>query len=116
MNQAIRRLFPAAQKYTYLNSAAIAPLPTVAAYLEELTDFLCEILPTEKYEIISSRAKGEKSQIICIENRNGFSSNAVAEHLRRENIIVSPRGSRIRIAPHFFNNFGDIERLVENLP
>ncbi len=88
----------------------------IASYLEELTDFLCEILPTEKYEIISSRAKCEKSQIVCIENRNGFSSNAVAEHLRREKIIVSPRGSRIRIAPHFFNNFGDIERLVENLP
>jgi cysteine desulfurase / selenocysteine lyase len=88
----------------------------IASYLEELTDFMCEILPTERYEIISSRAKGEKSQIVCIENRKGFSSTAVAQHLRRENIIVSPRGSRIRIAPHFFNNFGDIERLVENLP
>lgn len=88
----------------------------IASYLEELTDFLCEILPTERYEIVSSRSKGEKSQIVCIENRKGLSSNAVAEHLRRENIIVSPRGSRIRIAPHFFNNWKDIEKLVENLP
>jgi selenocysteine lyase/cysteine desulfurase len=88
----------------------------IASYLEELTDFLCEILPTERYEIVSSRSKGEKSQIVCIENRKGFSSNVVAEHLRRENIIVSPRGSRIRIAPHFFNNWEDIEKLVENLP
>ena len=88
----------------------------IASYLEELTDFLCEILPTERYEIVSSRSKGEKSQIVCIENRKGLSSNAVAEHLRRENIIVSPRGSRIRIAPHFFNNWEDIEKLVENLP
>jgi selenocysteine lyase/cysteine desulfurase len=30
MNEEIRKLFPALEKYTYLNSAAVAPLPTVA--------------------------------------------------------------------------------------
>jgi len=88
----------------------------IAAYLEKLTDFLCEIMPTERYEIVSSRARGEKSQIVCIESRNGLASGEVAERLKRENIIVSARGSRLRIAPHFFNNFEDIERLVGNLP
>jgi len=88
----------------------------IADYLEKLTDFLCEIMPTERYEIISSRAKGEKSQIVSIESRNGLASCKIAEHLQRENIIVSSRGNRIRIAPHFFNNFEDIQRLVENLP
>ena len=88
----------------------------IAAYLEKLTDFLCEIMPTTRYEIVSSRAGGEKSQIVSIEPKNNLSSCQIAEHLRRENIIVSPRGNRVRIAPHFFNNFADIERLVENLP
>ena len=88
----------------------------IAAYLEKLTDFLCEIMPTDRYEIVSSRAPGEKSQIVCIESRGGHASREVAEHLRRENIIVSARGSRLRIAPHFFNNFADIQRLIENLP
>jgi selenocysteine lyase/cysteine desulfurase len=88
----------------------------IASYLEDLTDFLCEIMPTERYEIVSSRAENEKSQIVSIKSRNGLSSCQVAEHLRRENIIVSSRGNRIRIAPHFFNNWEDIERLVENLP
>ncbi len=31
----------------------------IAAYLEDLTDFLCEILPA-RYEVVSSRRKGEK--------------------------------------------------------
>jgi len=31
MNEEIRRLFPATRKYAYLNSAAIVPLPQVAA-------------------------------------------------------------------------------------
>jgi len=30
MNDAIRQLFPAAQNYTYLNSAAVSPIPLTA--------------------------------------------------------------------------------------
>jgi selenocysteine lyase/cysteine desulfurase len=85
-------------------------------YLEELSDYLCELLAGKNYEIVSSRAKGEKSQIVCIKNTNGLTPNEIYERLQKENIIVSPRGDRIRIAPHFFNNKEDIERLVEALP
>jgi cysteine desulfurase/selenocysteine lyase len=40
MNLEIRSLFPAAQKYTYLNSAAVSPMPTTAvnAVLSQLRD------------------------------------------------------------------------------
>src|SRR5215217_5864118 len=40
MNENIRKLFPAAEKYTYLNSAACAPLPTpaVEAVFSQLRD------------------------------------------------------------------------------
>ena len=88
----------------------------VENYLEELTDYLCEILPTENYEIVSSREKGEKSQIVCIKHRSGLAPTEIAKHLEKENIIVSPRNDRIRIAPHFFNNQEDIEKLTANLP
>lgn len=88
----------------------------IGNYLEELTDYLCELIAGKNYEIVSSRAAGEKSQIVCIKNTDGLTSNEIAQHLERENIIVSPRGDRIRIAPHFFNNREDIERLAENLP
>ena len=88
----------------------------IESYLEDLSDYLCELLSGAGYEIVSSRAAGEKSQIVCVKNRNGLTSSQIAEHLQNENIIVSPRGSRVRIAPHFFNNREDIERLVEALP
>ncbi|CAN5669482.1 aminotransferase class V-fold PLP-dependent enzyme [soil metagenome] len=88
----------------------------IESYLGELTDYLCELLAGKNYEIVSSRANGEKSQIVCIKNNNGLTSIDIANHLQKENIIVSPRGERIRIAPHFFNNREDIERLAENLP
>jgi len=84
-------------------------------YLEELTDYLCELLPTEDYEIVSSRAKGEKSQIVCIKHRRGATPTEIFKHLQKENIVVSPRNDRIRIAPHFFNNRADIEKLITHL-
>lgn len=88
----------------------------IEIYLEELSDYLCELLAGKNYEIVSSRARGEKSQIVCIKNNDGLTSIEIAKHLEKENIIVSPRGERVRIAPHFFNNREDIERSVENLP
>jgi cysteine desulfurase/selenocysteine lyase len=88
----------------------------IESYLEDLTDYLCELLAGKNYEIVSSRAKGEKSQIVCIKNSDGLIPNQIAKHLETQNIIVSPRGDRVRIAPHFFNNREDIKRLTENLP
>jgi selenocysteine lyase/cysteine desulfurase len=85
-------------------------------YLEELSDYLCELLAAKNYEIVSSRARSEKSQIVCVRNLEGLTPKDVAEKLEKENIIVSPRGDRIRIAPHFFNNREDVERLIEALP
>ncbi len=88
----------------------------IQRYLEELTDRFCKLLPENDYHIVSSRIPGEKSQIVCIQNRRGLTSNEVFKHLEERNIIISPRGDRIRVAPHFFNNHEDIEKLVENLP
>ncbi len=88
----------------------------IQIYLEELTDYLCELLAGKNYEIVSSRTKDEKSQIICIKHLGGLTPPEIAKRLERENIIVSPRNDRIRIAPHFFNNREDIEKLIEVLP
>jgi cysteine desulfurase / selenocysteine lyase len=91
-------------------------LKNIENYLEDLTDYLCELISGKNYQIISSRAKGEKSQIVCIKHQNGLASNEIFKQLENKNIIVSPRGSRLRIAPHFFNNRADIEKLAESLP
>lgn len=93
-----------------------AGLDNIEKYLEELTDYFCELLPTDRYELISSRAKGEKSQIVSLKHKKGLSSNEVVKRLERENIIIAPRGDRLRVSPHLFNNREDIERLIEFLP
>jgi cysteine desulfurase/selenocysteine lyase len=88
----------------------------IERYLAGLSDQLCDSLSGKSYEIVSSRRPGEKSQIVCIRHVNGLASNQIAARLEAENIIVSPRGDRLRIAPHFFNNSEDIAKLVDSLP
>jgi cysteine desulfurase / selenocysteine lyase len=88
----------------------------IQAYLEELTDYLCELLEAKDYQIVSSRLKGEKSQIVSLMPKAGQTSSDVAAALQNKNIIISPRGERLRIAPHIFNNRHDIERLIAEMP
>ena len=88
----------------------------IERHLTGLTNQLCDGLAGNNYELMSSRVDGERSQIVCIKHRKGIHPNAIAAELEAQNIIVSPRGDRLRIAPHFYNNSGDIERLLEYLP
>jgi selenocysteine lyase/cysteine desulfurase len=81
-----------------------------------LTDYLCERLQGRDYEIVSSRRAGEKSQIVCIRHRGGWTPMALYSHLKRQNIVVAPRGDRLRIAPHHYNLTEEIETLVNALP
>lgn len=101
------------QSLMLLNNAGAAK---IEAHLGDLTNYLCDSLGGKNYEIVSSRAPGERSQIVCIKHLGGLDSNQIAEHLEMQNVIVSPRGDRVRIAPHFYNNSGDIDRLVNSLP
>ncbi|MDX6692907.1 MAG: hypothetical protein QOF02_510 [Blastocatellia bacterium] len=88
----------------------------IAEYLNELTDYLCELLQGRDYEIVSSRRAGERSQIVCLRHRGGLTPMALYAHLKRQNIFVAPRGERLRIAPHFYNLPAEIETLVKALP
>jgi cysteine desulfurase / selenocysteine lyase len=89
---------------------------SVAGYLEQLTDYLCEQLKSRDFEIVSSRRQGEKSQIVCIKHRHGMGPMSLYKHLRENKIVTAPRGDRLRIAPHFYNTTSDIDQLIKALP
>ena len=88
----------------------------IAAYLETLTDYLCENLSCRNYRVISARDLGQKSQIVCIQHRGGASAMQLYSQLKSNNIITAPRGDRLRIAPHFYNSFDEIDTLASTLP
>ena len=87
----------------------------IEAYLANLTDHLCKIVPHTKYEIASSRAENERSQIVSLTPLNGTGARAIVERLANEKVVVSARGNSIRIAPHLFNNIEDIETVAAAL-
>lgn len=88
----------------------------VAKYLEELTDDLCERLRAKQYEVVSSRARGEKSQIVCIRHLGGISAMSLYYQLNSKNIVTAPRLERLRIAPHFYNTPAEVQEFVNALP
>jgi cysteine desulfurase / selenocysteine lyase len=88
----------------------------IASHLEKLTDYLCERLQGRNYQIVSSRKTSEKSQIVCVRHLAGFSAMALYAHLKDRNIITAPRGDRLRIAPHFYNTFEEIDEVIRTLP
>lgn len=87
----------------------------IAAHLEQLTDYLCDELDGDQYQIVSSRLSGEKSQIVCIRQRQGISPLALYARLKERNIITAPRGDRLRIAPHLYNTREEIAELLSAL-
>jgi len=87
----------------------------IQTYLEELTDHLCERLRDTAYQIVSSRKRGEKSQIVCIRHSQ-HSPLELYSHLKQRNIITAPRGDRLRISPHFYNTPAEIDEFVGSLP
>lgn len=91
-------------------------LDTIEKYLGNLTDELCELLEQKNYDVVSSRIGSEASAIVCIRHSGGEDSSSIAQRLMAENIVISPRNDILRIAPHFYNNSEDIERLVSALP
>jgi selenocysteine lyase/cysteine desulfurase len=88
----------------------------IARYLEELTDYLCDRVRSKPYEVVSSRAPGEKSQIVCVRHTASLTPMDLYAALKRQNIITAPRNDRLRIAPHLYNTPAEIDRLVESLP
>ncbi|HET6850799.1 MAG TPA: aminotransferase class V-fold PLP-dependent enzyme [Pyrinomonadaceae bacterium] len=88
----------------------------IANYLEELTDHLCDGLRARNYEVVSSRAPGEKSQIVCMVPHKGSSALDLYIHLSERNIITAPRNDRLRISPHLYNTATEVDEFIKALP
>ena len=78
----------------------------------QLTDYIIENLKSLNFEIISPITnKNERSGIIVFKSKK-LSPLTIVKRLEKENIILSQRGKGIRISPHFYNDEGDIDKLI----
>ncbi len=92
-------------------------LPLVHQRVSTLTGYLRQRLAEKKYRVISSAQQGETSGIVAFESPHGPQAHASIVHeLERQRIIIAERVGRLRASPHFYNNFADIDRLIDVLP
>ena len=87
----------------------------VEARIIALTDHLCNLLGDRGFTVFSPRGRGEKSGIVSF-FMDGHDPDQVCETLQRKGFVVAARQGRIRVSPHFYNSFGEIERFVKSLP
>ena len=81
--------------------------------LMELTDRLVAGLRTRGAEVVSPWGTGERSGIVVF--RLGSDPQRLCTELIRQGFIVRVRNGGIRVAPHFYNNEDDIDRLLSAL-
>ncbi len=78
----------------------------------ELTDFAIRGLEERGFEILSCREEKYRSGIVIVKVKN-------PEHLWKrmlhDKIYVSVRGGGIRLAPHFYNSFEEIEAFMKKI-
>ena len=80
-----------------------------------LTDHLCGLLERRGLSVFSPRSRGEKSGIVAF-YPGGRDPDRVCAMLRRKGFIVASRQGRIRVSPHYYNTFEEIDRFVRALP
>jgi len=78
--------------------------------LFELTDRLAAGLRVRGAEIVSPWEAGERSGIVVF--RLGEDPQRLSAELNRQGFVVRVRGGGIRVAPHFYINDDDINRLL----
>ncbi|MFZ5828351.1 MAG: aminotransferase class V-fold PLP-dependent enzyme [Bacillota bacterium] len=91
-----------------------AGVENIAAQIRMLTDRLIAGLQIKGIQIASPVGrKTERSGIISFTLGSPEANQALVRRLHQEQIVISFRGGRCRVSPHFYNTAADIDRLLE---
>ena len=89
-------------------------ISTITQRVLELTDYLCARAEHAGFEIHSSRRPEDKSAIVSMMAPGG-DARALVRRCRQQGIVINHRAGRLRISPHAYNTFEEIDRLLETL-
>ena len=77
-----------------------------------LTDYAIQMLDQKGFEVLSPREPKYRSGIVVFKASDAHS---LWKKCRRRRIFISVRGQGIRLAPHFYNTFEEIDRLIKTV-
>ena len=85
--------------------------PTVQARIYELKEYLADGLRKKGFQIYSDSFPERRTGILACAKPGVDSSNLV-KHLRDNKVISAVRLGRVRLAPHIYNSFEQLDRVV----
>jgi selenocysteine lyase/cysteine desulfurase len=88
-----------------------AGIDTISARVLALTDYLCERVRSIGCEVFSSRADSDRSGIVSL-TKPGTEPRELMKQCRAAGVIVNNRANRLRVSPHAYNTFEEIDRLI----
>lgn len=78
----------------------------------DLTGYLIEGLEKLGYEVTSPKKDAQRSGIVVFRH---MQPKILWKKLLNEKVCVSPRGTGIRVAPHFYNTYDELDRFLKIL-
>ncbi len=84
----------------------------IAGRLRDLTAFAIKEFERKGFEVVTPQEVKNRSGIVVIKIKG---AEKLCRKLLRQKIYVSARGAGIRMAPHFYNTFEEIEAVIRQL-
>jgi len=90
-------------------------IENIFAHILELQDRLIEQLDKSKYRIESDLTPRHRSNILLFSHADPSRNKLIQKSLEEKNIYTALREGFIRISPHIFNNYYDVDTLAREL-
>ena len=92
----------------------IASLGTdaIEAHLRQLTGALKHALGDRSFKLATPTDPELHGAMIAVK---ALAAEELVDRLAMDGIVVSSRAGNLRVSPHFYNNLGDIDRLIDGL-
>jgi selenocysteine lyase/cysteine desulfurase len=84
-------------------------------HIIEIHDRLIELLDSSKYKIESDLSPPHRSNILIFSNVDQSKNKVIQKQLEEKNIFIALREGFLRVAPHIYNNYHDVELLAKEL-
>lgn len=95
------------------------PTERIAASILDLTDYLCDRLPESGARVASIRTRepnghDPRSGIVVVDTP-GVDPTAARAQLMEAGVVTMVRGGRLRMSPHAYTSYDEVDRLVDAL-
>jgi selenocysteine lyase/cysteine desulfurase len=84
-------------------------------HIIEIQEKFIELLDKSKYRIESDTNPEHRSNILIFTHADQTKNAAIQKALAEENIYIAIREGYLRLSPHIYNNFDDVEILTKEL-